>query len=326
MTAQTASDLLAPLLRWLWLHPEPVDLHLVCPGWERPLPVGRHAVVVRTQTCARGLPVSGYLELVLAGAGALTLHPAACECVGPDIGPNAESLHDAARVLRAAGRTVLLSEDAQAAPAPSLPRRERRALRSSPLGVAELPMPRRALLTTAGVRSRVAAAARPASERDRLRAALAELELPAWAAAGLGLASEPPASAVLTVEGCTACGVCVRGCPSGALTLSQLLGEDGASTRVLRQDVFACTGCDRCAELCPADAMTRTGLHGWDALLNGAVPQLARCSTRRCGRCRGAFVPTGDGDLCPVCAYRRERPFGTTSAPVRTDTGRKALT
>ncbi|GAB2884347.1 4Fe-4S dicluster domain-containing protein [Nocardioides pacificus] len=322
MTTQTASDLLAPLLRWLWLHPEPVDLHLVCPGWERSLPVGRHAVVVRTETCARGLPVSGYLELVLAGAAAVTLHPATCGCTGSD----AESLHDAAGVLRAAGRTATLSEDSDPVPAPSSPRRRRLALRSPPLGVAELPMPRRALLTTAGVRSRVAAAARPASERDRLREALAELELPAWAAAELGLASEPPTSAVLTVEGCTACGVCVRGCPTGALSLSRLLGEDGASTRVLRQDVFACTGCDRCVELCPEDAMTRTGLHGWDALLNGAVPQLARCATRRCGRCRGAFVPTGDGDLCPVCAYRRERPFGTTSAPVRTDTSRKALT
>lgn len=327
MTDQSASDLLAPLLRWLRLHHDPVDLHLVCPGWERSLPVRGHAVVVRTETCAGRLPVSGYLELVLAGAGVLTLHAATCDCDAEPsegsapVGPGAFA--DAARLLRAAGRTETLIEDPAAIGEPSGTRRLRRSLGSPPLAAAELPTPRRALLTPGAVLSRASSAARPSAERERFGEVLAELALPAWGA-GDDLVSQPPASAMLDVEGCTACGVCVRGCPTGSLSLSHLMGEGTASTRVLRQDVFACDACGRCAELCPQAAITDAGRHGWAALMNGAAPQLARCSTKRCQRCRVAFVPSEEGDLCPVCTYRRESPFGTVSVPPRAEATRSA--
>jgi pyruvate formate lyase activating enzyme len=56
-------------------------------------------------------------------------------------------------------------------------------------------------------------------------------------------------SEIYRPERCIGCGVCIAGCPSGALSL----GPQGVST-----DSGLCRHCGRCADICPSEARERT--------------------------------------------------------------------
>lgn len=128
-------------------------------------------------------------------------------------------------------------------------------------------------------------------------------ELPAAAAT---VAS--PALA-LRSGGCTACGTCVKACPTGVLALRRD-GADGA----LEFEALGCIGCSACIDLCPVDALSAPGPLPWGELLGraGGVT-LEEFTTLRCERCHDEFA--GGGSLCPVCAARRSNPFGSMLPP-----------
>lgn len=129
-------------------------------------------------------------------------------------------------------------------------------------------------------------------------------ELPAAAAS---VAS--PALA-LRSDGCTACGTCVKACPTEVLALRRD-GADGA----LEFDAVGCIGCSACIELCPVDALSAPGPLPWGELLerSAGATTLEEFTTRRCERCHDEFA--GTGTLCPVCAARRSNPFGSMLPP-----------
>lgn len=114
---------------------------------------------------------------------------------------------------------------------------------------------------------------------------------------------------VMRADGCTACGVCVRACPHGALELVDERGEG-----VLRHRRDACRADQACIRLCPETALTVTAERSAIDLLDGGVIELARVATSICSRC-GARHPSSDGPLCPPCRFRAANPFGSGRAP-----------
>lgn len=107
-------------------------------------------------------------------------------------------------------------------------------------------------------------------------------------------------------EGCTACGVCVRTCPTGALSLSAGLG----STELVL-DPAACNGCGLCVQTCPESVLDVARGVDLDLLVRGRVP-IARVALGVCPDC-GETVPAlpaaaqltslsaGLAERCPQC-------------------------
>jgi energy-converting hydrogenase A subunit P len=103
------------------------------------------------------------------------------------------------------------------------------------------------------------------------------------------------AAAVRLDAGCTACEVCARVCPTGALKI----GESAASWALMFQ-FSRCVGCGVCVEVCQprvlrfAEAMS-------------ALPEARTLVTlharakQRCGRCDRFFISAQPKEFCPVC-------------------------
>ena len=233
--------------------------------------------VVQADVCVNNLPHYRYLDLALASGHPVVIALDAC----PDGASQASYLDGAAALSE--GRIVVRRE----AVAPASPR-----LLAS---VARPPVSRRFLVRA---RTEADVGVHPADSDDQLR--LVE----SLRALGIGAAGEAP-GLVLAVDGCVACGVCVRACPHDALSL---VTEGGSS--VLWQQPERCCGERQCVEHCPEDAITVSGHHTWDAALAGGPARLASLRTRRCTRCR-ATIPAGPGDaVCGPCARRLADPFG----------------
>ncbi len=130
-------------------------------------------------------------------------------------------------------------------------------------------------------------------ERKRLLNALAQRpgDVPAWAP-------------TLTVEGpCTACEVCANICPTDALTVPK-------ERNTFRLDLHTqhCTACDLCTVACP-EGVLHLGTVNQPAHPKHDPVTLFTGLLQTCKRCKTRF--SGDGDLCPACAFRRKNPFGS---------------
>lgn len=125
--------------------------------------------------------------------------------------------------------------------------------------------------------------------------------------AGASDTGEKAPGLVLVASGCTACGVCVKACPTGALSLI------GDGIRTLQHDRSVCEGHEQCIELCPESALTAAGHPDWPTVLNLPTIDLAAVPTRVCARCRDRFA--GPGDMCPACQQRASDPFGVHLPP-----------
>jgi ferredoxin len=100
---------------------------------------------------------------------------------------------------------------------------------------------------------------------------------------------------------CTACRVCASVCPTKALSF-----EAAEGCFSLAFTPTSCTECKLCLELCAVDALHLVAPLAYDeaeqfVLLQGAL--------KSCKRCRTDF--SGEGDLCPTCAFRRRHPSGS---------------
>jgi formate hydrogenlyase subunit 6/NADH:ubiquinone oxidoreductase subunit I len=117
---------------------------------------------------------------------------------------------------------------------------------------------------------------------------------------------------LLTVnDDCTACGVCARACPTAALQM-----ETAESTFRLTFSPQICISCDICSHLCALNAITLTHNPTFDQVFAGEVDQVVQqgCLTL-CSRCRAPFAARTGMDLCPVCEFRRQNPFGSMMPP-----------
>ena len=319
------SDALHGVLHWVARQPVGLELELVCvehPGPSRGEP-GR--TVVRLATCIREVPAHEVVELLTAGAATVVVRRDGCE----HRGTATDHLAPVVRVLAAAGVPRLRIDDAgrpttdDAAPARrGLAGLGRRPLRTRPrqvtrevLDAGRMPVPRRQVLGLSPGPARELPDAL-ASGPHRTNAAVAAL-LPAGSRAAADL---PSAAVRLAARACTACGVCVRACPTDALSVRSLGGADGSPMITsLLQDPTGCDGCLRCVQMCPADVLTVTGTWGWDEVLarvdEPEVAPVASLTTAECRRCHARFPTTDAASLCPVCTYRRANPFSSALPP-----------
>ena len=143
----------------------------------------------------------------------------------------------------------------------------------------------------------------PPLERRRLLNALKRL-----GADGVSIASENDLGVVKLSanEKCTACGACARVCPTGALRfVSQ--GDNFRLTIV----PSACTDCGACLALCAPAALQRNGVPSF-AELTASEPMVLRADALRvCVKCGAKYAGETAGDLCSICRFRLENPFGS---------------
>ena len=155
----------------------------------------------------------------------------------------------------------------------------------------------------------------------------------------------PTGAAQLSAPDCGGSGVCVRVCPTEALTLrvtelastgrqagaAQPVGSQAFHASdveqpnhmdqlVLSVDPALCIDCGQCVQLCPEQAMSRRGSLGWAEALSGAEQTLRVALSKRCNRC-GA-VHRGRGSRCRACEFRATQPFSSRLPPGFTRLGR----
>lgn len=93
-----------------------------------------------------------------------------------------------------------------------------------------------------------------------------------------------PLGVLRAADGCTACGVCSRTCPTRALRLTA-----GTEFMELVLDPAACTGCGVCVQTCPEDVLDVVPGVDLDLLAGGPAP-LVRVSMATCADC-GEHIP-----------------------------------
>ena len=118
---------------------------------------------------------------------------------------------------------------------------------------------------------------------------------------------DPPPSWTLQVSTCSVCGVCVAACPHRALALTPDPAD--ANLLALTQDLARCEADGICLKLCPPQALSVQGHPTWAEIHDGATRTLTAVNTKVCPSCHNRF-PADTGELCPLCAFRQDHPFG----------------
>lgn len=144
----------------------------------------------------------------------------------------------------------------------------------------------------------------PPSERLRLIRALKSTPKDWHSSKPLGTYQTAKISAD---DKCTACGVCDRACPTGAIRFNEQDGE----RFTLTFDAGSCTTCGLCITYCEPRALSRDGfpsLYDWMS----EEPLILRSGLLKyCSRCGATFAESLAGDLCPLCDFRKKQPFGS---------------
>jgi ferredoxin len=186
------------------------------------------------------------------------------------------------------------------------------------------PLSRRDLFRLASRQSQIAAArAISANEfavhqkilgRDRRRiiAALDHIEL--LEAEKEGTSLEGLGYATLSISNaCTACGVCARSCPTGALIYNQDKENLGFSLEFIPD---RCIACQVCLHVCAPGAVSIDDAPRYKDVFRIKEPIILReGSLARCGRCGVLMASRPDSTLCPLCEHRRKNPFGSKLPP-----------
>lgn len=104
---------------------------------------------------------------------------------------------------------------------------------------------------------------------------------------------------LLDEELCTACEMCYRVCPTGALT------SDMRNSKI-DFDPFSCVKCHLCHDVCEPDAITLSSSYNLKEWYAPKVQNLATYRVRRCDECDGLFSSTGGEKICRRCRLEEE--------------------
>jgi ferredoxin len=286
---------LTQLLRWAADEPEIPDIELVCAEHGDASRGSAHVAAVRVPGCLANVSMVSYLELLAAGIVHVALRIDEC----PQAAQVQRIAAEVCQFLEASGRDATLS----CATEPSGRRRR------PEFDLRRLPMSRRRLLLLAVPKAHQVPDT-TAPERERTVAALGKLHLRVNHGQS-ALGTLPAPSADLVTSDCNGCGVCIRSCPTGALTEGRESQEAGQAFQLLFS-ARLCIDCQRCVSLCPEHALSRTGTASWEQLVEERQPRLlAIAQLQRCTRCHAMFRPTDGEQYCSVCTFRAANPFGS---------------
>ena len=273
-------------------------LDLTCP--HLPVVQARAAdgAIVETGSCLAALGVSAYIGLAALGIERVGVRVDTCDqCPIGSLRTQIETTAAAAWALTAISITLVEQTPTQGEKRPvhstRAPLVSRRSLWQRLRGSATVPTS-----PLPPLEDGTAGSKQPPPERRALLHQLAHLPDARRASAPYFLTLTADAS-------CTACGVCATVCPTAALALT----ADG-TTFALEFAPLACTDCGLCTQLCPPQALQP----GPQIAYGEAYPLVLLTGQRKqCRRCHAPFA--GSGELCPVCAFRRQNPTASMTRP-----------
>ena len=100
-------------------------------------------------------------------------------------------------------------------------------------------------------------------------------------------------------EACTACQMCYRVCPTGALT------SDIKNSKI-DFDPFMCIKCNICHDVCEPNAITKSPSYNVKEFFEPSVQNLISFSVRRCNECNVIFSTNTKDKLCYRCKAEEE--------------------
>lgn len=267
------------------------------------------AAAIHVRGCLAGLGVSAYLALVSRGVERVIVRLDACaNCPWSQLRSQVESqVQQAQGLLALWGRAEALTCVAAT----------RDDFRKRPFyHAASPPVSRRDLFRwrEAGPKPAAApdtsAAPNPFHERLRFLKAVKQMPHPLEEKKTTPLTDLGFALASVT-DDCTACGVCARACPTGALQM-----ETAESSYRLTFSPQICLACDICSHVCAPNAISFVHDPTFDQVFGGEVDQVVQQgSLTRCSKCHTLFAARTEAQLCPLCEFRRQNRFGAVMPP-----------
>ncbi len=97
-------------------------------------------------------------------------------------------------------------------------------------------------------------------------------------------------------DSCTACSICTRMCPAGALM--RVPGPEGSNRFYMALLPHKCTGCGLCSQVCPQSGLTEPSPVSLEA---ADRPVLHAVAAKPCSRCKEPVPVDSGSDLCDRC-------------------------
>jgi len=104
---------------------------------------------------------------------------------------------------------------------------------------------------------------------------------------------------LLDEESCTACQMCYRVCPTGALT------SDIKNSKI-DFDPFLCIKCNICHDVCEPKAITLSSSYNVKEFFEPVVQNLISFKVRRCDECNIIFSTNSNEKMCYRCKAEDE--------------------
>ena len=104
---------------------------------------------------------------------------------------------------------------------------------------------------------------------------------------------------LLDPEACTACQMCYRICPTGALS-------SNVKHSKIDFDPFLCIKCQLCHDVCESDAITLSPSYNLKEFFEPEAQNLVQFSMRHCNECGVSFASKDGSPLCHRCRIEEE--------------------
>ncbi|MDX1295641.1 MAG: 4Fe-4S binding protein [Sulfurimonadaceae bacterium] len=104
---------------------------------------------------------------------------------------------------------------------------------------------------------------------------------------------------LLDEESCTACQMCYRICPTGALS-------SNAKNSKIDFDPFLCIKCQLCHDVCEPDSITLSPSYNMKEFFEPTVQNLVTFKVRNCNECGTPYAVIGGSPLCHRCRIEEE--------------------